>query len=134
MNRTSVLSLQAADEDEDEEADTPTEQRQGSGQQQPVRDAPAVMSCLKRGLKIAHAAQQQLNISRKTQDTTPVLLFLEILNKYLYYFDQGLPPITTEVLKARLLTLEPLRWDQIVFSKILCIGWIPRWLLSRVSA
>ena len=65
------------------------------------------MSCLKRGLKIAHAAQQQLNISRKTQDTTPVLLFLEILNKYLYYFDQGLPPITTEVLKARLPSSPP---------------------------
>ena len=94
------MALQAAEEDEDEEADSSAEQKQSSGQQQPVRDASAVMSCLKRGLKIAHAAQQQLNISRKTQDTTPVLLFLEILNKYLYYFDQGLPPITTEVLKA----------------------------------
>ena len=63
------------------------------------------MSCLKRALKIAHAAQQQLTISRKTQDTTPVLLFVEILNKYLYYFDQGLPPITPEVLKVSALQL-----------------------------
>lgn len=76
--------------------------KQGNSQHV-VRDAAQVMSCLKRGLKIAHAAQQQLTISRKTQDTTPVLLFVEILNKYLYYFDQELPPITPEVLKVSLL-------------------------------
>ena len=91
--------MQASDNEEEEEAGASPSQQVGSAGQ-PVKDAGAVMGCLKRALKIAHAAQQQLAISRKTQDTTPVLLFLEILNKYLYYFDQGLGPITPEILKV----------------------------------
>lgn len=104
QNVATFSLLQAFDdEDEEDEGEGPErnapQERQSKGTQ-PVLDAGAVMSCLKRALKIAHAAQQQLSISRRTQDTTPVLLFLEILNKYLYYFDQKLPPITPDVLKA----------------------------------
>lgn len=59
------------------------------------------MVCLKRALKIAHAAQQQLQAALKTNDTQPVALFVEILNHYVYYYKQGLPSITSSVLQVR---------------------------------
>ena len=58
------------------------------------------MVCLKRALKIAHAAQQQLAIALRSSDTTPASLFVEILNHYLYYFDQGLTLISSSVLQV----------------------------------
>ena len=60
------------------------------------------MVCLKRALKIAHAAQQQLAIAMRQSDTMPAALFVEILNHYLYYFDQGLTLISSTVLQVRL--------------------------------
>lgn len=68
--------------------------------QPPVRAPESVMTCLKRALKIAHAAQQQLAVAMKTKDATPVLLFVDILNHYIYYFEQGLPTITPSVLQV----------------------------------
>lgn len=60
------------------------------------------MACLKRALKIANAAQQQLAMSaRRTGLSEPVSLFVDILSQYLYYFEQGLPDITIAVLQAR---------------------------------
>lgn len=67
-----------------------------------MRDAEGVMTCLKRALKIANAAQQQLAVALKAADTGPVLLFVEILNQYLYYFEERLPSITPSVLQVRL--------------------------------
>lgn len=58
------------------------------------------MVCLKRALKIAHAAQQQLAIALRQSDTMPAALFVEILNHYLYYFDQGLALISSTVLQV----------------------------------
>ena len=66
------------------------------------------MVCLKRALKIAHAAQQQLAIALRQSDTMPAALFLEILNHYLYYFDQGLALISSTVLQVRLVTQQAL--------------------------
>ena len=67
-----------------------------------VRDAGAVMACLKRALKMGNAAQQQLAMSaRRTGLSEPVSLFVDILSQYLYYFEQGLPDITLEVLQVR---------------------------------
>ena len=65
-----------------------------------VRDGERVMVCLKRALKIAHAAQQQLAIALKSNDTTPASLFVEVLNHYLYYYDQGLALISSSVLQV----------------------------------
>ncbi len=65
-----------------------------------VRDGDQVMVCLKRALKIAHAAQQQLAIALRQSDTMPAALFVEILNHYLYYFDQGLALISSTVLQV----------------------------------
>lgn len=67
-----------------------------------VRDAAAVLSCLKRALKIANAAQQQLAVAAKPAGDAagPALLFVEILNHYLYYYDSGCELITPAVLQV----------------------------------
>ena len=96
----SLLLSQASAEGGEAGLEAELNSRQSAGQQQPVRDASEVMACLKRGLKIADAAQNQLNMSRKTQDTTPMLLYVEVLNKYLYYFDQELPKIGPDELQV----------------------------------
>ena len=72
-----------------------------SAPQPPVRDGERVLVCLKRALKTAHAAQQQLAAALRGADTAPASLFVEILNHYLFYFDQGMPGITPSVLQAR---------------------------------
>ena len=72
-----------------------------SSEQQPlIKDADQVLACLKRALKIANAAQQQLAVALKSSDTGPAFLYVEILNQYLYYFDQGLPNITSSVVQV----------------------------------
>lgn len=63
--------------------------------------------CLKRALKIAHAAQQQSAVARRAADTEPVSLLVEILNHYIYYFEQGLPNITPSVLQVSCRLLSP---------------------------
>lgn len=67
-----------------------------------MRDANGVLSCLKRALKIANAAQQQLAVAAKRPagDAGPALLFVEILNHYLYYYDQGCELVTQAVLQV----------------------------------
>ena len=65
-----------------------------------VRDADNVLSCLKRALKIANAARQQLAVALKASDTVPAFLYVEILNQYLYYFEQGLPNITSSIMQV----------------------------------
>ena len=60
------------------------------------------MTCLKRALKVANAAQQQLAMSAKrTGLSEPVRLYVDILNQYLYFFDQGVPNITVTVLQVQ---------------------------------
>lgn len=65
-----------------------------------MRDATGVLSCLKRALKIANAAQQQLAVAARAGDAGPAFLFVEILNHYLYYFDHGCELVTTAVLQV----------------------------------
>ncbi|EFN52770.1 hypothetical protein CHLNCDRAFT_54198 [Chlorella variabilis] len=70
---------------------------------QAVQDEQGVLSCLKRALKIANAAQQQLAVAGKPArgadasagPAAASSLFVEILNHYLYFFDQGCQLITT---------------------------------------
>ena len=101
--QTTAASGEGEDGEEGTSAAAAAPEENGTAQP-PVRDPNSVMTCLKRALKIAHAAQQQLAVAMKTKDTTPVLLFVEILNNYIYYFEQGLPTITPSVLQVRLLT------------------------------
>lgn len=62
-----------------------------------VRDGERVLLCLKRALKIANAAQQMANATRGSGGS--VILFIEILNKYLYFFEKGNTQITVNTIQ-----------------------------------
>ncbi|KAL9260950.1 Vacuolar protein sorting-associated protein 35A-like protein [Drosera capensis] len=62
-----------------------------------VRDGERVLLCLKRALKIADAAQHMANVTRGSSGS--VTLFIEILNKYLYFFEKGNPQITVTTIQ-----------------------------------
>lgn len=59
------------------------------------RDDKRVLACLQRSLKIANACMGQ-----------QVHLFVEILNKYLYFFDRQCPSITVKYLKGLVTLIE----------------------------
>ncbi|KAL5778237.1 hypothetical protein ACOSP7_011163 [Xanthoceras sorbifolium] len=63
-----------------------------------IKDGERVLLCLKRALRIANAAQQMANVARGSSG--PVILFVEILNKYLYFFEKGNPQITTSAIQS----------------------------------
>ncbi|XP_050388036.1 vacuolar protein sorting-associated protein 35A-like isoform X1 [Argentina anserina] len=60
--------------------------------QENMKDGERVLICLKRALRIANAAQQMSSATRGS--TGSATLFVEILNKYLYFFEKGNPQIT----------------------------------------
>ncbi|KAM7520062.1 hypothetical protein LguiB_019024 [Lonicera macranthoides] len=60
--------------------------------QENIKDGERVLFCLKRALRIANAAQQMSNAARGSSGS--VMLFIEILNKYLYFFEKGNTQIT----------------------------------------
>ncbi|CAK9148309.1 unnamed protein product [Ilex paraguariensis] len=62
-----------------------------------IKDGERVLLCLKRSLRIANAAQQMANVTRGSSG--PVILFVEILNKYLYFFEKGNPQITSAAIQ-----------------------------------
>ncbi|KAL4569052.1 hypothetical protein LXL04_024679 [Taraxacum kok-saghyz] len=57
-----------------------------------IKDGERVLLCLKRALRIANAAQQMANVTKGSSGS--VVLFIEILNKYLYFFEKGNTQIT----------------------------------------
>ncbi|KAH1080066.1 hypothetical protein J1N35_019827 [Gossypium stocksii] len=63
-----------------------------------VKDGERVLLCLKRALRIANAAQQMSNAARGSAGS--VTLFVEILNKYLYFFEKGNPQITVAAIQS----------------------------------
>ncbi|XP_028765106.1 vacuolar protein sorting-associated protein 35B isoform X1 [Neltuma alba] len=63
-----------------------------------LKDGERVLLCLKRALRIANAAQQMANVTRGSSG--PVTLFVEILNKYLYYFEKENPQITSSAIQG----------------------------------
>lgn len=63
-----------------------------------IKDGERVLLCLKRALRIANAAQQMSSVARGSSG--PVTLFVEILNKYLYYFEKGNPQITSAAIQG----------------------------------
>ncbi|KAF3974672.1 hypothetical protein CMV_002017 [Castanea mollissima] len=66
--------------------------------QENMKDGERVLLCLKRALRIANAAQQMTNATRGS--TGSVTLFVEILNKYLYFFEKGNPQITISTIQG----------------------------------
>ncbi|XP_061363702.1 vacuolar protein sorting-associated protein 35B-like [Gastrolobium bilobum] len=63
-----------------------------------IKDGERVLLCLKRALRIANAAQQMANVAKGSSG--PVTLFVEILNKYIYYFEKGNPQITSATVQG----------------------------------
>ncbi|XP_072951157.1 vacuolar protein sorting-associated protein 35B-like isoform X2 [Typha angustifolia] len=63
-----------------------------------IKDGERVLLCLKRALRIANAAQQMANVTRGSSGS--VALFIEILNKYLYFFEKENPQITSSVIQG----------------------------------
>lgn len=63
-----------------------------------IQDGERVLRCLKRALKIANSAQQMTSAARGS--TGSVTLFIEILNKYLFFFEKGIPQITVESVES----------------------------------
>ncbi|KAJ9703786.1 hypothetical protein PVL29_005175 [Vitis rotundifolia] len=66
--------------------------------QDSIRDGERVLLCLKRALRIANAAQQMANVTRGSSGSAT--LFVEILNKYLYFFEKGNPQITIAAIQS----------------------------------
>ncbi|KAK2398314.1 vacuolar protein sorting-associated protein 35B [Trifolium repens] len=67
-------------------------------EQDGIKDGERVLLCLKRALRIANAAQQMANVARGSSG--PVTLFVEILNKYIYYYEKGNPQITSATIQG----------------------------------
>ncbi|KAI5684001.1 hypothetical protein M9H77_05229 [Catharanthus roseus] len=67
-------------------------------EQDNIRDGERVLLCLKRALRIANAAQQMSNATRGSSGS--VMLFIEILNKYLYFFEKGVPQVTVASIQS----------------------------------
>nr|GMD58191.1 vacuolar protein sorting-associated protein 35A-like [Ipomoea batatas] len=63
-----------------------------------IKDGERVLLCLKRALRIANAAQQMSNATRGSSGS--VILFIEILNKYLYFFEKGVSEITVASIQS----------------------------------
>uniref|UniRef100_A0A0D3AQW8 Vacuolar protein sorting-associated protein 35 n=1 Tax=Brassica oleracea var. oleracea TaxID=109376 RepID=A0A0D3AQW8_BRAOL len=57
-----------------------------------IKDGERALLCLRRALRIANAAQQMANATRGSSGS--VTLFVEILNKYIYFYEKGSPHIT----------------------------------------
>ena len=65
-------------------------------------DGASVLSCLKRALKIANAAQQAASAKG---EVSSVALFVEILNKFLYFYDKGCDAIEPAAIQSLLDTI-----------------------------
>lgn len=63
-----------------------------------IRDGERVLLCLKRAQRIANAAQQMSSATRGSNGS--VLLFIEILNKYLYFYEKGVSQITADLIQG----------------------------------
>lgn len=64
---------------------------------EPYRDPANVLMCLKRALKLANAAEEMAS-SVGGGANEAVSLYVEILNKYLYFFDRSVPGVTAAMI------------------------------------
>ncbi|EPS63448.1 hypothetical protein M569_11336, partial [Genlisea aurea] len=62
-----------------------------------IQDGERVLLCLKRALRIANASQQMANATRGGSGAAA--LFVEILNKYLYFYEKGVAQIGVESIR-----------------------------------
>ena len=68
-----------------------------------MRDADAVLACLKRALRLANAAAQQASVAPRASAgaPAPTWLFVDVLNAYVGHAAAGNTAITPETLQAR---------------------------------
>jgi vacuolar protein sorting-associated protein 35 len=66
-----------------------------------ARDAASVVTCLKKALKIAGGVQAAA-VGGHAGGGDALALFIEVLNKYLYFFDAGCPSVDASVLQGLL--------------------------------
>ncbi|CAN8254750.1 unnamed protein product [Cochlearia groenlandica] len=64
-----------------------------------LKDGERVVLCLKRAQRIADAVQQMTSASRGTSSTGSVDLYVELLNKYLYFLEKGNPQVTSDTIQ-----------------------------------
>lgn len=60
----------------------------GGGSKPPARSSVQVAACLQRALKAAQAAKRQVAATGKTGDASHVTLYIDVLNKYLYFLER----------------------------------------------
>ncbi|XP_010426686.1 PREDICTED: vacuolar protein sorting-associated protein 35C [Camelina sativa] len=65
-----------------------------------LKDGERVVLCLKRAQRIADAVQKMTNASRGTSSTGSVALYVELLNKYLYFLEKGNTKVTGDTIKS----------------------------------
>jgi len=63
-----------------------------------VKDSENVLLCLKRSLKIANKAQEMASAAHA--ESVSSTLFVEVLNKYLYFFSDGNEAVTPSILQG----------------------------------
>lgn len=74
----------------------------GGGSQPPVQDMQKVMACLRRAIKVANAAKQQLSAAARTKDSSYLGLYVEVLNHYLHFMEAGSDIMTPAVVQQLL--------------------------------
>ncbi|CAA7019334.1 unnamed protein product [Microthlaspi erraticum] len=65
-----------------------------------LKDGERVVLCLKRAQRIADAVQQMANAARGIGSTRSVDLYVELLNKYLYFLEKGNPQVTGDTIQT----------------------------------
>ncbi|XP_023639307.1 vacuolar protein sorting-associated protein 35C [Capsella rubella] len=65
-----------------------------------LKDGERVVLCLKRAQRIADAVQKMANASRGTSSTGSVALYVELLNKYLYFLEKGNSEVTGDTIQS----------------------------------
>ncbi|XP_010515537.1 PREDICTED: vacuolar protein sorting-associated protein 35C [Camelina sativa] len=65
-----------------------------------LKDGERVVLCLKRAQRIADTVQKMTNASRGTSSTGSVALYVELLNKYLYFLEKGNTEVTGDTIKS----------------------------------
>uniref|UniRef100_A0A1J3J294 Vacuolar protein sorting-associated protein 35 n=1 Tax=Noccaea caerulescens TaxID=107243 RepID=A0A1J3J294_NOCCA len=65
-----------------------------------LKDGERVVLCLKRAQRIADAVQQMASAARGIGSTRSVDLYVELLNKYLYFLEKGNPQVTGDIIQS----------------------------------
>lgn len=100
QSAVSAPSPSSGKSNEAAEEESPPESGTSTALHPPVRDAEGVMVLLKRALKLASSAQQQVAATARSANLSrPVWLYVDILNEYALYFKDNNSQVTRQVLQ-----------------------------------